>query len=199
MAAPPGRSAQQRHLITKQASGSAKIDPLMAAFKRHCPHVDEPLVSSSAVICDLGSKPLIEGLAPHRCPFLTLKRTWSAFLGMSEKGQYPTSAGSSDDRGPNPMGGCIVDYLPYRGATICYCLNIGNGASAWELLGGDGTSSRFSAAPVTTHLITLDMAERAQRSSNELFDRARTAERIIRRRGLERPASTTKVCSPVPS
>jgi phage terminase large subunit-like protein len=27
-----GQSAQQRHLITKQASSSAKIDPLMAAF-----------------------------------------------------------------------------------------------------------------------------------------------------------------------
>ncbi len=40
--------------------------------------------------------------------------------------------------------------------------------------------------PVTTHLITLDTAERVQRSSNELLDRARTAERIVRRRGLER-------------
>src|SRR5258705_13836456 len=99
------------------------------------------------------------------CPVYPQLQTSPDTVGTSHLCQYPTSAGSSDDRGPNPMGGCIVDYLPYREATICYCLNIGNGASAWELLGGDGTSSRFSAGPLTTHLLNLDKAEPPRRSS----------------------------------
>ena len=53
MAAPPGQSAQQRHVITKQASGSAKIDPLMAAFKRHPVDVREPLIFATEQLRNL--------------------------------------------------------------------------------------------------------------------------------------------------
>ena len=34
-------------VITKQASGSAKIDPLMASIQCHCIDVNEPLVDAA--------------------------------------------------------------------------------------------------------------------------------------------------------
>src|SRR5216683_6931703 len=88
------------------------------------------------------------------CPVYPQQQTSPDKVGTSHCANARHHAGSSDDRGPNPMGGCIMDYLPYRGAPICYCFNIGNAASDWELLCADGTSSRLSAGPVTTHLIT---------------------------------------------
>jgi hypothetical protein len=40
-------------LVTKQASGSGKIGPLMVAFNARCADVQEPLVLATEHLCDL--------------------------------------------------------------------------------------------------------------------------------------------------
>jgi phage terminase large subunit-like protein len=62
-------------VITKQASETAKIDPLMAAF-----NAVAWMSANAQHLCYLGRE-LIEDLTTDQCPFLGQERTWS--LGMS--------------------------------------------------------------------------------------------------------------------
>jgi hypothetical protein len=49
----PRRTKGNAIIITKQVSGSAKIDPIDGGVQRYRVDVDQPLVASSIDICDL--------------------------------------------------------------------------------------------------------------------------------------------------